>query len=800
MLQEIEFSASDKSDAPDIDREDVCKMLPKRSTKILKTEVKNGLKYVTLHTNCTTREDIKSWISEYEDNTGATYSITKTRHCSGKYVLFKQFLNCHHKTRPRPTNVTTVTDGRNKGKSSTRNTNCPAAIIVTLRAYKNLKKIKDIKEKAKLPCIFNLVLNHNHNTNASALKHRKVSDETREELIKLFKSGHSPATALKMIKTDIYLNDNFENILADRKYCPDYGFCHRLYTKIFKQEYKPLDFTDPVSRKFLQDRLDEYNNSVNDVCCKMISDNSDYIICICPPLFKRIHKYFQFSFEMIFMESTRTLGKKGSRIFVILTHEDCGGLPLGIIITPTESSKLIQMGLGLLIEIAGKDAFGGRIEGPAIIMTHDSTAEQAAVKTVWPTSKTLLCIHHVLQAVKRWLMEAKNNIPEYWQNLYFKDFRTVMYTETVEECLKIYEFAKTKIEHENYSIYLETYWKRRDLWALSYRNNLLTRSCNANNLSETVMAILQDKIVSRMKSFNLVQLIDFMLSKFVNYYKFRLLDAAHNRLRNNLFDDTNKLPLPNVLEQIQVVSDAQIYVPSETTTNLWYIVDINALSCTCITGITETMCKHVHWSAAVVISNIYNSAGTNTNKRKLFYFIANGYFPPANWLLPTLNILNGSKSTDADHLYATICAEEQAFDLNSANNDLQLDVKDGVDNTVQSEEEQSRYGFKIIDDIAQTLRLHLMQAPEQMAPALKMMYNNLKKVPSSASVVTACNTFASGKYNNQTTMSISSFTRYRYFNIHFCMNGQETKDVCQSGSTNIENSRFSPVEKNPCPF
>ena len=30
-----------------------------------------------------------------------------------------------------------------------------------------------------------------------ALKHRKVADETREKLLDLFKSGHSPATALE---------------------------------------------------------------------------------------------------------------------------------------------------------------------------------------------------------------------------------------------------------------------------------------------------------------------------------------------------------------------------------------------------------------------------------------------------------------------------------------------------------------------------------------------------------------------------------------------------------------------------
>lgn len=47
---------------------------------------------------------------------------------------------------------------------------------------------------------------------------------------------------------------------------------------------------------------------------------------------------------------------------------------------------------------------------PKNFMTDNSAAEIEAIKSVWPESQNLLCIFHVLQAVWRWLWDAKNGI------------------------------------------------------------------------------------------------------------------------------------------------------------------------------------------------------------------------------------------------------------------------------------------------------------------------------------------------------------------------------------------------------
>lgn len=126
-----------------------------------------------------------------------------------------------------------------------------------------------------MPSESTFIATHNQSTNsADAVLFRKVSSDVEEKLINLFNNGHSPASALETIKIDIHLNfDNYESILADRKYCPaDY-----MYMKVFKREYGPLDLRTS-GQEFLTRKIAEYNETMKDTCAKIIFLKSDYII------------------------------------------------------------------------------------------------------------------------------------------------------------------------------------------------------------------------------------------------------------------------------------------------------------------------------------------------------------------------------------------------------------------------------------------------------------------------------------------------------------------------------------------
>lgn len=127
-----------------------------------------------------------------------------------------------------------------------------------------------------MPCIIELIPQHNHSIqSADSLRFRKVSAETRDKILNLFKLGHSPSTALESLKTEIHLNnDNFEEILADRKFCPDYFYVYHLYMSEFIKNYGPVD----ASQEFLQKRLEQYNKEMNENCVQCSFDGDDYCI------------------------------------------------------------------------------------------------------------------------------------------------------------------------------------------------------------------------------------------------------------------------------------------------------------------------------------------------------------------------------------------------------------------------------------------------------------------------------------------------------------------------------------------
>lgn len=76
----------------------------------------------------------------------------------------------------------------------------------------------------------NLRNEHNHQElSAGAVIRRNVSVDTIEKLKQLFESGHTPSSALKVLKSDLKVEDK-DGEVFDRSVCPDLQFCYRLVT------------------------------------------------------------------------------------------------------------------------------------------------------------------------------------------------------------------------------------------------------------------------------------------------------------------------------------------------------------------------------------------------------------------------------------------------------------------------------------------------------------------------------------------------------------------------------------------
>ncbi|KAJ8972951.1 hypothetical protein NQ317_000785 [Molorchus minor] len=579
--------------------------------------------------------------------------------------------------------------------------NCPSTLNITLKAIN--KKFRGKPENAgdpEMPCIIVYIATHNHNIfSADAYRFRRVSEKTREKLIDLFKLGHSPGTALETLKIELQLSTNsYEKLLADRSICPDYNYCYHIFMQEFKARYGPIDFSED-GKRFLVEKLKEYNITVGEECAKINITDVDYIITLCPPLFKRIHQNISFASEIVFMDSTGTVDHGGSKVFIISTQSECGGLPLGLIITSSECAQNIAVGLEMLKSMLGNTIFYGKVEGPQVFMLDDCEAEHIAIRSVWPNSKCLLCVFHVLQSVYRWLVNAKNGIPKNAAMQFFKQFRSIMYSPTVLECEQLYNSAvEAAKEYKNYTQYLHAYWQKRDMWAISYRAWLLVRGNHTNNISEAAMRLLKEKIFNRVKAFNNIQLVDFLLSKFVDYYKRRLLDAAHNRLIKDKLLQTIALPATNVVNKIKNISDNVFFVPSESTADLHYLVYTDVLICTCFRGNTGTICKHIDW-----LHMLYHSEETNQDEPE--------------------------KTKEEFSRYIV--------DLNT--NESTVDTQNETDALKSAVEE----GQKLVGEFSEHLTSFLNQSPLEILAALRKMMERTKKMKTVNAFVSSCSTFGS---------------------------------------------------------
>ena len=71
---------------------------------------------------------------------------------------------------------------------------------------------------------------------------------------------------------------------------------------------------------------------------------------------------------------------------------------------------------------------------------------------------------------------------------------------------------------------------RKEMRALSFRGDILTRGNDTNNFAEAAMRVLKDKILQRTKAFSVPQLADFMCTMLQDHYHQRLVNVGNGRL------------------------------------------------------------------------------------------------------------------------------------------------------------------------------------------------------------------------------------------------------------------------------
>lgn len=191
----------------------------------------------------------------------------------------------------------------------------------------------------------------------------------------------------------------------------------------------------------LESFIKEYNEKMGSTCMAMdLTDDNKLVMAICTPLMQRVHTHLQHAGEMVFMDSSSNMDRHCCSVFLLLTHSCVGGLPIGVLITTSESEATLKAALNLYQSILPPNCFAGRgRQGPQIFMTDDCVAEQKALRHTFPQSVLLLCVFHVLQATWRWIWDAKNNIPKDKRPHHLHHMKRLVYAETAEDIDRLYE-------------------------------------------------------------------------------------------------------------------------------------------------------------------------------------------------------------------------------------------------------------------------------------------------------------------------------------------------------------------------
>ena len=296
-----------------------------------------------------------------------------------------------------------------------------------------------------------------------------------------------------------------------------------------------------------------------------------------------------------------------------------GALPLDIVITSDEKTETLISAFQMLKHVLLDGAFfhRGRETGPQMIMTDNCSELRDALAATWGDCKLFLCVFHILQQVWRWLHEKDHGISKWDRPNMLSLFKKIVYAEDINDVEGFYEALGDSVYGEKYPNFVEyvtTVFEVKEDWALPYRKTYLTRGSHTNNSAEAQFQVFKDLLLQRIKEYNINALFDKFASDLEEHYQNKLLSVASGTFdgyHSRRFKGKGKkngehigfnLPAPEEIKKLEPylseVGSNVFTVPSFTTENLLYLVNMTLGVCECSIGTSGSPCKHQYilWS------------------------------------------------------------------------------------------------------------------------------------------------------------------------------------------------------------
>ena len=622
-----------------------------------------------------------------------------------------------------------------------KNTNCGAGINFRLENPVGNKSVRE--ERENYPLWIKIKFDHNHSLNrAEYYKYLSVSQETAQYYTDQFSQGLLPGSAHARRKQFIKSEypDSWPLQFADRSVLPSIFWVYNKHRQFMDKAVGSRDGIDAYEKA--EELIKEYDTECKKTdplpgnkCYARIaqSEEGETAVVIVDPFMYRVHNNMPQSGDIVMVDATSNLDRNDCKLIHMVCPSPIGALPLADIIVTREDEITLSFAFNLLKTVLPEKAFYGRgVEaGPKIIMTDDCDAERQALAGAWPCSVLLLCIFHVLQALWTWVWNQKNKIENKDRQVLLLRFRAVLYAETQDE---LADHLENMYADEIVSKYpqfvkhlIRDIFPKMKAWSLERRISecLPTGNNNTNNLVESSFRYVKDILFNRIRAFNLTEMVSIILDR-SEWYVNKAIDAANNRIETWLKNthskyvgkecniDPDKIMQPNPPAHIYIV-------PSETSEDISYLVDIERRVCSCPKGRLTGPCKHKEIITKYKQIPSFDVLPTSSpHMRQKYMFLATGQDTPLDWFLP----LQDSGAQEAQDSVRVEVAEELDMNENVTQTQYLADVPENNSNDVKTKLK------KALDSLAEKVMKRIDHDSVGYSKAVAIFEKTVDKLPS----------------------------------------------------------------------
>lgn len=675
------------------------------------------------------KEQFGEWLKRHEKLARVSYKLLKNYPTAGKYVVYKAEYVC-----------TPFPGSRKLGNDKTvKRGNCPSKLLVRIKAIPTKFKNRKLNGM-RFPCTIVLYHQHNHSVDTIAfnpkIQHNDVIEDVRRKFREMFVGGYSLTMALNTHQSDLLEEyaDEYDDILNDRFMCPDMEWIAKFHGD-FHQTYGEFSTEKVLSN--LQSVVAKLNSGEGKAKLQVI--NEDIIIVICTPIMQRAHS-LKSAGEIVFVDSSGFMERCKCYVYVFMAYSCAEGLPLGVMITTSDTEEILTSALKLFVEILPEKAFGQNGKsGPEMFLTANNDSEQESIKTVFPQSNLLLCSFHMLHCLWRWLWDQENNVDEADRCTLFSLAFNIMKTTTAQEFTSCFAFTLTNevvTKYPQFQAYFQELSGMSARWAVCFKNEILDKDKEISAI-EMASHILRDKIFLT-RAYNILQLFEFYVEDMEAYYRQKITHCISDTLEAFL-QSTYKIEMRMIDDlEVNALPTGQYRVLNSKSSRA-YFVDMNVGVCSCPLGLIGTRCKHQY--ALAVLKNIEFSAGVpddETIKKELYWIATNSLD------VPVFNTWDGGSSDSDTAMDIQNYDEDDSMDA-----DFKLMTKPSK-KTIEKESILAlRYESQnILTKMVEHILEHFEESPSEFHTAITVAASNYQKLTATKDILMALKNFGRPDHSN----------------------------------------------------